>query len=117
MKDDLRALPTKFLGILNCSLGHVAEKGLVGIVACALAHLEDNRRLSLCRSLDNGLQLFHVVEVECGDGVTALDGLGKHLAGVYKAKIFKRNFHNIYTDITNVPLNHTKIAILFNFVK
>jgi hypothetical protein len=95
VKNDLRALPTKFLGIFNSSLGHVAKEGLVRIIAGTLAHLEDNGRLCLCSGLDNGLKLLHVVEVECRNGVTALDGLGKHLACVHKAKIFKRNFHNV----------------------
>ena len=88
MENDLGMLPAEFLCIFYRAFCHVAEEGLVGIVARTLGNLEDNRALGLSRGLDNGLELLHVVEVECGDGVTAFDSLCEHLAGVHKAKIF-----------------------------
>ena len=88
MENDLGMLPAEFLCIFYSTFCHIAEKGLVGIVARTLGNLENDRALGLCGGLDYGLELLHVVEVECGDGVTALDGLCEHLAGVHKAKIF-----------------------------
>ena len=95
VKDNLGMLPAKFLGIFHSAFCHVAEKGLVCIVAGTFRYLEDNRRLCLCRGLDNGLELLHVVEIECGNGVTACNCLLEHLTGVHKAKIFVR-YHNLY---------------------
>ena len=86
MKHYLRMLATQLLSILYSTLCHILKQGLVGIVACALRHLKDNRRLEVRRSLDDGLQLLHVVEIEGGDGITAVDGFLKHLFGVYQAQ-------------------------------
>jgi hypothetical protein len=86
MEDDLRMLPAKLLGIFYSTLRHVAEEGLVGIVTCALGHLEDDRALQLGGSLDDGLELLHVVEVECRNGIATLDGLCEHLTGVDKTE-------------------------------
>ncbi len=86
VKHDLRMLPAKRFGIFYRPLGHVAEEDRVGIVARALRHLEDYRRFGFGRSLDDGLELLHVVEVERGDGIAAMYGFGKHLAGVDQAK-------------------------------
>ena len=93
VKDDLRLLPAQFLGIFDGTLGHIAEQGLVRVVARTLGDLQDHRGLGLRGGLDNGLELLHVVEIECGDGVTTGDSLSEHLSGVHKAKIFVRN-HN-----------------------
>ena len=87
---DLGFGPAQFLGVLHGSFGHVAQQGLVGVVARTLRYLEDDGRLGLGGSLDDGLELLHVVEVECRYGVTALDGLGEHFAGVHEAQIFVR---------------------------
>ena len=91
MKDDLGVLPAKFLCILHSTLCHIAEEGLVGVVACALGDLEDNRGLGLSGGLDDSLELFHIVEIECGDGVTAGNGLREHFTSVHKAEFFIRN--------------------------
>ena len=40
---DLRFFPTEFFCIFHCTLSHVAQQGLVSIVASALRHLEDYR--------------------------------------------------------------------------
>ena len=91
---DLGMLPAKLFCIFDSTFGHVAEKGLVGVVARTLGNLENHRGLRLRGGLNDGLELLHVVEVECGDGVTAFDGLREHLAGVDKAKFFKR-YHSL----------------------
>ena len=84
VKNDLGLLPAEFLGVLDGTLSHVAQQCGVGIVAGAFRHLKDHGRLLGSGGLDDGLELLHVVEVEGGDSVTTLDGLGKHLASVYK---------------------------------
>ena len=84
MEDDLGLFPAKFLRILDGTFRHIAEKGLVGIVAGALGNLEDDRGLGLGSGLDDGLELLHVVEVESRDGVTAGNCLREHLTGVHK---------------------------------
>ena len=84
VKHDFGVLAAKFLSIFHCTFCHVAEQSLVGVSACALGYLQDNGAL-LCRSgLDDGLQLFHVVEVEGGDSVAALDGACEHFARVHQ---------------------------------
>jgi len=75
----------QFLGKLDGSLGHVAQKGLVGILAGAFGDLQDHWRFGFHAGTDNGLQLLHVVEIVCRNGITAVDGVGKHLAGVYQS--------------------------------
>jgi hypothetical protein len=84
VKDDLGMLPAEFLGICDSAFGHIAEKGLVGIITGAFADLEDNRRFGLCSGLDDGLELLHVIEVEGGNSVTAGNGLCEHLTSVHK---------------------------------
>ena len=84
----------QFLGVLHGALRHVAEQRLVGVLACAGRNLQDHGRRSLDARLDDGLHLLHVVEVECRNGITAFDGFGKHLAGVYQAQFFV-GYHNV----------------------
>ena len=81
---DLGVLPAQFLRISDGTFGHIAEEGGVRIVAGALGNLEDDRGLGLGGSLDDGLELLHVVEVESRDGVSAGDSLREHLTGVHK---------------------------------
>ena len=90
MEADLGILPSEFLCILYCTFGHVAKKGLVRIVASALGNLKDDRGLLCCCGLDDSLELLHVVEVECGDSVSTIDCLCKHLLGVYKTNFLIR---------------------------
>ncbi len=54
-------------------------------------YLKDNGALKVARSLDDGLELLHVVEVECRNGIAAIDGTGKHFTGVYQAQFFVTN--------------------------
>ena len=91
VKNDLGMLPTDRLGILNGTLGHIAEQDGVGIVARTLRDLKDNGGLGFGSGADDGLKLLHVVEIECRNGITAVNGLGKHLASVYKTKFFVIN--------------------------
>ena len=91
MENDLRMLPAEFLCILYCTLCHITEKCLVRIVASALGNLKDNWRFQFCGSLDDSLELLHVVEVESRNSVSAFDSLCKHFSGVYKAQFFIRN--------------------------
>ncbi len=86
VKYDLGISPTEFLCIFHSAFCHIAEKGGVGIVACAFGNLKDNGGFLFSRSLDDGLELLHVVEVERGDSISASDGLLEHLAGVNKAE-------------------------------
>jgi hypothetical protein len=64
---------TKFLGIFDGALGHIAEHGLVGVLAGSGGNLEDDGAFRLDASLDDCLELFHVVEVVGGDGEPAPD--------------------------------------------
>jgi hypothetical protein len=89
METDLGILPSEFLGILDGTLCHIAEEGLVGIVAGTLRNLEDDRGPLLGASLDDGLQLLHVVEIECRDGISTLYGLREHFPGVHKTQFFE----------------------------
>ncbi len=85
VKHNLGILPAKFLCIGHGTLGHITEKGRIGIVAGTFGNLEDYRGFFLGSSLDDGLELLHVVEVESRDGISPLDGLGKHLTSVNQA--------------------------------
>ena len=105
---DLGIGPAELLGVSDGTLGHVAEKGGVGVVAGALGNLKDDRGLGLGSGLDDGLELLHVVEVESGDGVTAINGLGEHFAGVHKTQFFVRN--HSYKDVNRLrSFNHPQI--------
>ena len=84
VKHDLRFLATQLLSVLNSTLSHVTKQSLVRIVTSALRNLKDHRRLCLNSSLNNSLQLFHVIEVESGDCITTLDGLSEHLFRVHQ---------------------------------
>ncbi len=85
VKNDFGIFPAEFLGVCYGTLGHVAQEGGVCIVAGALGNLENYGRFFFSSCLDDGLELLHVVEVESGDCITALDGFLKHLASVDKA--------------------------------
>ena len=76
---------TEFLGIFNGTLSHVAEKGGIGIFASTLGNLKDDRALLFGRSLDDGLELLQVVEVECGDSISAGNCSLEHLASIHES--------------------------------
>ena len=94
VEDDLGVGAAELLGILDGTLGHVAQEGGVGIVAGALGHLQDDGTLGLDGGLDDGLHLLHVVEVEGGDSVAAVDCFLEHLASVHETDFFV-----IYHDV------------------
>jgi len=99
---DTLVLGIDLLGVLDGTLGHVAEKGLVGVGASTLRDLEDDRALGLDASGDDSLHLLHVVEVEGGDSEALLHGMCEHLLGVDETKILVRNSlcsHCQYTTI------------------
>ena len=75
----------QLFGILHGTLGHVAQEGGIGIVACTLGHLQDDGALGLDCGLDDGLHLLHVIEIEGGDGVAAVDCFLEHLTGVHES--------------------------------
>ena len=85
MENDFGMLATQFLGIFHSTFGHITEQGLVGIGAGTFGNLKNHRALLLGRSLDDGLKLLHVVEVESRDGIAAVNGSLEHLAGVHQA--------------------------------
>ena len=98
VQSNLRMLATQFLGIFHGTLSHILQQGLVGIVSCAFRHLQDNGASQVARSLDDGLELLHVVEVESGDGITAIDGTSEHILRVHKAQRFVI-YHNLTIDL------------------
>ena len=55
------------------------EVAVLGEGARAAAGLDDDRRLGLLGRLHDGLNLFHVVDVEGADAVSALGGLVEEL--------------------------------------
>ena len=84
----LGVFATQLFGILHSAFGHIAQKRLVGVVAGTLRHLQYHGRLGLHGCHDNGLQLLHVVEVECRDGIAAVNGFGEHSASVHQSYFF-----------------------------
>ena len=85
MQHDFRMLAAQFLGILHSTFCHVAQQSLVSVSTSALRNLQNNRAFLLRRSLDDGLQLLHVVEVESRNCITASDGTLEHVARVDQA--------------------------------
>ncbi len=80
---DLRAhLP----GHLHGAHRHVAQHRLVGVVAGALAHLDDDRRVRLGAGGHDRLELLEVVEVVGRNGVAAVDGFLKQFTAVHQAQ-------------------------------
>ena len=75
-------------GVFDRALSHVAEEGLVRVVASAFGNLEDHRGFHFRASGDDRLELFHVVEVERRDRIVALHGFCEHVFGVDKTEVF-----------------------------
>ena len=86
VENDLRLLATELLGVFNRALSHIAQDGGVGVLARTLGNLHNYGRLRFNRRLNDGLHLLHRIEVESGDGITALDRFGKHLLGIDETK-------------------------------
>ena len=93
VQHDFGVVAAEFFGVCHSTFSHVAEKSLVGVGTCAFGNLENHRALLFDRSLDDCLELLHVVEVEGGNGIATVNGSCKHVAGVYEAEVFVVN-HN-----------------------
>ena len=85
VQHDLRMFATQLFGVFYGALCHITEQRLVGIITSAFRYLQNHRRFRFYGCLDNCLHLFHVVEVESRDSISAFDSLGKHLSGVYQS--------------------------------
>jgi len=88
---DTLAVSADLLGVLNSTLGHVAEEGLVGIGTGTLRDLEDDRALALSAGSDDGLHLLHVVKVKGRNSKATVNSVAEHLAGVHKTKLLVGN--------------------------
>ena len=55
------------------------EIEVFGKLASTAAGLDNDRRLGFAGRGHDGLNLFHIVDVECADAVTALGGLVEEL--------------------------------------
>jgi len=82
-----------FLGVFHRALREVAQQRLVRVFAGALGNLKNHRGLGLDAGLNDGLELFHIVEVVRRDRVFALHRLGEHLFGVHEAEILVADRH------------------------
>ena len=93
VKYDFRMCATKFLSVSYSTFSHVAEKSLVCVFTSTLRNLEDHGALLCSSSLNDSLELLHVVEVESGDSVATLYGTSEHIASIHEAEVFVIN-HN-----------------------
>ena len=66
--------------LLNSSLYHLNEVGVVCVSACALGYLQDYRSVLLLASLGDTLNDLHVVHVESANSVAAVVSLLEHLS-------------------------------------
>ena len=60
-------------------LDQAEEIQVFGKLARTAAGLHNHRRLGFLRRHHDGLNLFHVIDVECADAVSALGGLVEKL--------------------------------------
>jgi hypothetical protein len=66
------------VGVLQGGLDHLHEVNVLGILARALAHLQDHRRVFHFRGLGDTLDDLHVVNVERPDRIPAGVGFLEH---------------------------------------
>ncbi|MPM66920.1 hypothetical protein SDC9_113834 [bioreactor metagenome] len=64
-------------------LNQLHQVGVVGVLARARGHLEDDGRFFSCRAFHDALDDLHIVDVERADGVTALIRAFEHVPGIY----------------------------------
>ena len=69
------------IGFLHCGFHQLHQVGMVGIGAGALADLQNHRRVFFLGRLGDALHDFHVVHIECADGIAAFISLFKHFFG------------------------------------
>lgn len=82
-----------FLGVLNSTLGHVTEEGLVGVLTGTSGDLEDDWGFSLDGGGDDGLKLLHLGEVVSRDGVAAVHSLREDVLGVDESESLVADRH------------------------
>ena len=70
------------VGQADGSLNELLEVNRVGVGARAFGNLKDERGFFLFAGLDDGLDEFHVVDVERAEGVFAFERLGEQVFGM-----------------------------------
>ena len=70
--------------VLNGSFDELHQIHMLCIVARARGNLQDQRRVFLHRRFGDALDDFHVVDVECADGVAAFVRFFEHFGGCNK---------------------------------
>ena len=65
-------------GFNHSSFHQLLQVGAVGISACALGYLQNQGRFQVRGGFGNALNDFHIVDIECADGITAVIGFFKH---------------------------------------
>jgi hypothetical protein len=80
MQHNLRMLQTKFFCVFYCSLSHITQQSLIGVLAGTAGHLQNHGRTGFDGCLNNGLQLLHIVEIKCSDSILTGYGLLEHLS-------------------------------------
>ena len=74
----------RLLGVFNSGLDELHQVYVLGVGACALGDLKDQRSALFNSGLGDALNDLHVVDVKGADGVTAIVGLFKHFSTRYK---------------------------------
>src|SRR2546429_8237026 len=72
------------IGKTDRGLDEFFEIDGMGIFACDTGNLEHDGRLFFFAGFDDGLEQFHVVDVESADGVFGPKRLGEQVSGVRK---------------------------------
>ena len=89
VQNDRNALAAgNFFGVLNSTLSHVAQQSLVGVFTGAFGNLKNHRGFGFNASLNDCLELFHVVEVVGGNGIFAGHRLLEEFNGVDQTERF-----------------------------
>ena len=70
------------VGEADGGFDELLEVNRVGVLAGALGDLEHHGRLFLFAGFDDGLEQFHVVDVESAEGVFALERFGEQVFGM-----------------------------------
>ena len=70
------------VGQADGGLDELLEINRVGVGARTFGNLEDQRGFFLFTGLDDGLDEFHVVDVESAEGIFAFERLGEQVFGM-----------------------------------
>ena len=76
----------QFLGVFHRPLRHIPQQGLVRVIASALRHLQNHRRLRFRASRHDGLQLLHIIEIESRNRIMPFHSLPEQLAAVHQTE-------------------------------